>query len=943
MTFLALGWLKWPVQVTEVQMCATGEEVMPDELFLRTCPATDESVSPAQQQRLVQVNVGPLLKSLAAHVVAEPHVQRYAGVELAPRYDEDFMASFVSSSEGNCKVRSVTVMVRYDAHLDGLLWIIRSETPAHAVHVGHALKTHREWDEGSICDVPVSSFLFNNTLVYFAFLPASAWPKAQILGTSFVLRVGDDWVKETAGSGRDFYLAHPSPDSEPDEEHPFAEFLCPIDHRDMTRLMCLYREKCFWSASYIGQSLSDVPEEIQFLILASGSDEQASLSFHMPLVDKGANTRASLRACSAGFVVRVESGCAVLNLPDHAWLLISSSTRTTGFFAPHTAPLAAFMGQIWETLRSRGFGGTPLSEKISESVLTTELGWCSWDAFDLSVSSDLVNATMRRFVDQGVPISYVILDDGWQSSQGGEHADGVGWEASGNYIKPTLTGFGLNHKFEPGFIQGMKHDFHVRAVLVWHSLIGYWGGVDPAFAQQMDCETFACRGKFGRGLRRNSLVEHATYWEKQYSPVCARDVARFLDDYHASLRQVGVDGVKVDEQAILEAVAHADPSSAGGRVDSTVRYRGALESSVARNFPEKLTDEDDQAQASLLMNCMSCSNEHIFSAGRHSVLWRTSDDHAFPHTEESAFAVGKHIWTNALNTLWLGHLFVPDWDMFRVAEWHARLHACARVIGGSPLYISDRAECLDDPQSGARQLLGELTLPNGRIVRAMRGGVPVLRCVMHNPLREKMLYVLWNVNLVHGMLAVFNLCSQREWGAEPITGEVFPTDIEPFGKQARESDVFVLWNYALAEAFERRAHEALVVSLHDMNCCIFVVARCVDIGGGDSLAVLGLDGKMNAGGVIERIVWDAMSDSLSVQLVPGTQGDIIVWYKCERGRLRDNRLEKNATCRFRPAQDKAWNDLLVQKHEKNDQLARIQVDEMAALGNQMILSFRPRQ
>lgn len=60
------------------------------------------------------------------------------------------------------------------------------------------------------------------------------------------------------------------------------------------------------------------------------------------------------------------------------------------------------------------------------------------------------------------------------------------------------------------------------------------------------------------------------------------NISTFYDELHKYLRDVGVDGVKVDAQAILETLG----ASFGGRVSVTRKFQQALEASVASNFPD---------------------------------------------------------------------------------------------------------------------------------------------------------------------------------------------------------------------------------------------------------------------------------------------------------------------------------------------------------------------
>lgn len=176
----------------------------------------------------------------------------------------------------------------------------------------------------------------------------------------------------------------------------------------------------------------------------------------------------------------------------------------------------------------------------------------------------------------------------------------------------------------------------------------------------------------------------------------------------------GVDGVKVDVQSTIGLLGGSGLSAA---------YHASLEDSIRRHFP-----------GNLLLNCMCHSSEDLYRCGsaslpcilcrclagigggpswpaiyilqlmmplrssycpciyevlpcaqRHpsrmedSNLARVSDDF-YPSLPPSHTA---HIANCAYNSLWMGEIVIPDWDMWHSRHDKALLHATARAVSGA--------------------------------------------------------------------------------------------------------------------------------------------------------------------------------------------------------------------------------------------------------------------
>ncbi|RZS23064.1 hypothetical protein BHM03_00055913, partial [Ensete ventricosum] len=232
----------------------------------------------------------------------------------------------------------------------------------------------------------------------------------------------------------------------------------------------------------------------------------------------------------------------------------------------------------------------------------------------------------------------------------------------------------------------------------------------------------------------------------------------------AYLASCGIDGVKVDVQNIIETLG----AGHGGRVSLTRAYHQALETSIARNFPDN--------------GCISCITKQ-------TAVVRASDD--FYPRDPASHTI--HISSVAYNTLFLGEFMLPDWD-------------------------------IDKPGHHNFELLRKLVLPDGSILRAQLPGRPTRDCLFCDPARDGTrspivclpllcvvmaryrakprdpcrpcsLLKIWNANKCSGVVGVFN-CQGAGWckhtkktrvhDAAPgtLTGIVIATDVDAIAQLA---------------------------------------------------------------------------------------------------------------------------------------------------------------
>ncbi len=586
---------------------------------------------------------------------------------------------------------------------------------------------------------------------------------------------------------------------------------------DLERATLLHRYEPYWMKPKAVTRLLDVPPETQFMLARLRGGLWLLL---VPLA--GELFRFSLRG-------RKDDSLELLG-------------ETGDAFAPGDGGLALYLATGSDPFAMCREGARAVSEKLGWGRLrrdkalpefVDQFGWCTWDAFYQEVSAAKVREGLERFAAGGVRPRMMILDDGWQST------------AVARTGEQRLTSFAANEKFEGGLgatVRMAKGEFGVETFLVWHAVSGYWGGVDgerlPGYGVVDQTR------QFGEGILAHAPSFNQIWWGNVFGLVSGQNIRRFYDDYHRALAAEGVDGVKVDSQAVLEGVAQRQ----GGRVPLTRAYREALEESVSKHF------------AGRLINCMSNAQE-TFYASRSSTLLRTSIDF-FPSMPETH---GSHLHTNALVGLWFGEFMHPDWDMFQSGhEWGA-FHAAGRAISGGPVYVSDK------PGAHDFDVLRGLVCSDGTVLRCDGPGLPTADTLGADPTCDGSLLKIWNRNRAAGVVGVFHAMFGGGREAPLLRGTVGPTDVPGFC--AAEYACYAHRTKSL-EVVLRDAR--LPVSLAERG---FEVFTWVPVERG--FAPIGLADKVNSAGAVVRHAWTG-DRACEIALRDG--GEFVAW--CEAAPVR---------------------------------------------------------
>ncbi|KAK9987921.1 hypothetical protein SO802_028160 [Lithocarpus litseifolius] len=342
---------------------------------------------------------------------------------------------------------------------------------------------------------------------------------------------------------------------------------------------------------------------------------------------------------------------------------------------------------------------------------------------------------------------------------------------------------------------------------------------------------------------------------------------------HSHLEAVGIDGVKVDVIHLLETVCE----NYGGRVEIAKAYYKALTASVKNHF-------NGNGVIASMEHCndfMFLGTEAIF-LGR-VVMCITRDD--FWCTDSSGdWLQGCHMVHCAYNSLWMGNLIQPDWDMFQSTHPCAAFHAASRAISGGPIYVSDTVG------KHNFELLKTLVLPDGSILRCEYYALPTRDCLFEGPLHDgKTILKIWNLNKYTGVLGAFN-CQGGGWSRETrsnqcfsqcshvLTSQTNPKDIEwKSGKNPISIEgvqVFALYYNQDKKLVLSKPSENVELSLEPFKFELITVSPVTGLAGTSiEFAPFGLVNMLNTGSVIQSLAFN--DDGKSVQIEVKGTGEIL--------------------------------------------------------------------
>ncbi|KAK4839996.1 hypothetical protein QYF36_026532 [Acer negundo] len=321
-----------------------------------------------------------------------------------------------------------------------------------------------------------------------------------------------------------------------------------------------------------------------------------------------------------------------------------------------------------------------------------------------------------------------------------------------------------------------------RYIYVWHALMGYWGGLVPdAAGTEKYNPTFRYPVQSPGNLSNMRDISMDCMDKYGVGTIDPSKASQFYDDLHKYLASQDMDGVKVDVQNILETIS----TGLGGRLKKKCYYRA-------------------------------------------------SDDY-YPKNPTTQTL---HIAAVAFNSVFLGEVVVPDWDMFYSLHCAAEYHAVARAVGGCGVYVSDK------PGKHDFKILKRLVLAHGSVLRAKYPGRPTRDCLFSDPVMDGKRLLQKDVS-------------------GKISGKVFPADIEYFEEVSRKqwTGDCAVFSFNSGSLFRLSKEESFGVALTAMQCDVFAVSPIKVYNKKIEFAAMGLMNMYNSGGAVESV--ECISDSFS--------------------------------------------------------------------------------
>ncbi|CAG8439652.1 11544_t:CDS:2 [Acaulospora morrowiae] len=388
-----------------------------------------------------------------------------------------------------------------------------------------------------------------------------------------------------------------------------------------------------------------------------------------------------------------------------------------------------------------------------------KLGYCTWNAFHENVRrQDLVDV-LHSLDSSGIHVGYMIMEDGWQ-------------QVSHNR---QLQNFEANEKFPDGlreFVQYVKGNYpYLNYFGVWHTLCGYWNGIDP-----------------NSELAKQYCLEKVRGEGRTMNLVSPEYVTHFYDDFYRFLKTQGVELVKVDSHASFDLIELDEIERCRWRK----KYQGSQNKCAERYFDNRVIYS--MAHSPNVMQPIISNDGLPTEVGVCKPVFRNSDDYC--SSKHGSHAL--HLYVNSMNNIWTSFFGVPDWDAFQTNHEFAEYHAAARAISGGPVYISDPPrqhnmailekcivktpayEIRSVTTDHAENLPGEFTkVFTQRILRSETPALPSIGNIFEDPTTVDKLLKISNVNQRIGVLGLWN-CREKEvvdkFDLEDVYGIAVDTD-----------------------------------------------------------------------------------------------------------------------------------------------------------------------
>ena len=511
-----------------------------------------------------------------------------------------------------------------------------------------------------------------------------------------------------------------------------------------------FRDGEFWCSVQFGNGYSDIPDETQGLLYKK---KDGIIGIILPVVSE------KYKCVLAG-----NENCVTAKLYSHYEYLFN--IKCLAFVAAEGKNFYELVKNCTETVIKLTENKCALRRERRYPKILEYLGWCTWDAFNIKVSEDKIEKKLDEFKEKNIPVKWIMLDDMWAEVRDFYGRD---YETRGEMFElmfsSKLYSFEADSKRFPSGLKETVSKIKERGISVgaWFPVTGYWRGLDPDGEAYKQCKDYLIR------------TERGTYvpdfkQEKAYM---------YFDTINSFLKKCGIDFVKIDKQSIVGRY-YKNLAPIGVAAE---QYHKAMEASVGQNFDNNM------------INCMCMSSEDMWNRS-FSPITRCSDDFK-PENSEWFLS---HILQSTYNSVFWGHIYYCDYDMWWTDDGQAKKNSLLRAVSGGPIYISDTMD------RSRADILKPLMLDDGKILRCDRPATPTGDCIFSAPSNSNSIFKVQNICGDSGAVAVFNLNNKNK----KVSGTISPSDVEGIS-----GEEFVVYEHFSKSAVLLKKDETLGVTLND--------------------------------------------------------------------------------------------------------------------------------
>ncbi|HME55610.1 MAG TPA: Sip1-related alpha-galactosidase [Candidatus Lokiarchaeia archaeon] len=495
------------------------------------------------------------------------------------------------------------------------------------------------------------------------------------------------------------------------------------------------------------------------------------------------------------------------------------------------------------------------------------LGFCTWNTFYRDQSLDNIRRLAEHNFTPGAGgtdrFKYIIVDDGWQPTNE--------MDLRKDLTRPLLPGEPLyltslatNYKFPGGMAPVatmLKEQYGFKWFGVWHTINGYWSGILP---ESLLARTYRC---IKVGI--NNTIDPFT-----------TTGFRFWLDYYASLRQAGVELVKIDNS-----------SSIANLFEGTYPFDHAVAQVIA-------TEHGAAASMGItILNCLGSAHDAKFYWG-HANAARVTNDFAPQDFKNTKRQFHQYL----TQSLQMAPFCWPDADMFFTSGAATECIVHLHMISGGPVYIADDVGKTD------LATINKISFPDGRLPRLARPGLPMTDVVFQD-IETEAASTMWNYHDIPGWGRVFYVVAANMiLDDKPCTARFTMQDLGTLAFDC--SPELLAFSYVVKEASEpsiqiitRDAGEILA-DLENFESRYYCISPLVN-----GIALLGIEGMLNGTRGISRV---QPIDEKSVLVSPGYPSMLDVYV--EPGKMLEA-FECNG------------NPLLISRDDSSSSIAKITITD----------------